>query len=842
MNNEENNELIDQNTVQETPLTDNIVNEQPSTISEPVMEEVNIQPNEPLTNENIKIDNTEKKPINKKKLFIIIGIIAAVIIVAIIIILLITKGGNGNKFKDPFNSIDISKYTEVNSTSAYKNIPMKENLQPGYVSIYSTTKTDYNNGIITADQFVMQNLYSIYEPSKVSSKYRRLVSTTNSLDEAINFAHNNMDKLSENTIAYILKNYFMVNLDNVKTDQLSLNNEPQTVQFLGRGGNTESADIQELDEVILSPKKHFLVYYTTKGKNASSKEYAEKVAEVCEETIKKYKETYGYDYSYKISEFYNDKFADIFHEVENRNKELLKKNHIEGERIFSSMPVYIIDYPGTIIGKYNDSTSGDLKILKDFYKYACEKGLDLCPEEMKKYGTDNVNAIINVLTTTYIAPNFTVDKDADEEGIKIIAMHELFHHYQHTVICKDDDCTDSKFARESTANLAVVQNLTTDKVTNNTLTEHSFSFTTGINNPIDEAWDGYAGFVFAYNYANIVSDGTNIMMNSLKYPDVLKTLDEKSNGKYKDVLVKTFTGVLTLDYKNRYLIPYYKSSIYFPDDDWTKGYKESNLDSYVLRKSSARYYYINDLENIDANTQVSIRDTDGNNGDKLMVILLGRKSSSEPFSVIYKQTLEKEFVINPNQFKENNDEIAIIAINLSSTNENAYYYQVELNGTKKVSLGTKEQKNNKQNGTGVSDYQLAKAKSIYCKKSEANAASLNQVSEVLVTYKSKSGNKINDAYVKTTLDISGIDKSSPAYAVAKKLLDVAYQGIEQLFNSRFKNSKTIYEKKDDVYSITVKLTKEYFDSLGDIYNFEGNRKIDILNGFTNEGYTCFLDV
>lgn len=41
MNNEENNELIDQNTVQETPLTDNIVNEQPSTISEPVMEELN---------------------------------------------------------------------------------------------------------------------------------------------------------------------------------------------------------------------------------------------------------------------------------------------------------------------------------------------------------------------------------------------------------------------------------------------------------------------------------------------------------------------------------------------------------------------------------------------------------------------------------------------------------------------------------------------------------------------------------------------------------------------------------------------------------------------------------
>lgn len=56
MNNEENNELIDQNTVQETPLTDNVVNEQPSTISEPVMEEVNTQPNEPLTNENIKID------------------------------------------------------------------------------------------------------------------------------------------------------------------------------------------------------------------------------------------------------------------------------------------------------------------------------------------------------------------------------------------------------------------------------------------------------------------------------------------------------------------------------------------------------------------------------------------------------------------------------------------------------------------------------------------------------------------------------------------------------------------------------------------------------------------
>ena len=71
-------------------------------------------------------------------------------------------------------------------------------------------------------------------------------------------------------------------------------------------------------------------------------------------------------------------------------------------------------------------------------------------------------------------------------------------------------------------------------------------------------------------------------------------------------------------------------------------------------------------------------------------------------------------------------------------------------------------------------------------------------------------------------------------------MDVSFQGIEQLFNLYFKEAKTIYSKSDLKYTLTVKLPEEYFDNLGDVYNFEGNRKIDIVKGLTEEGFTCYL--
>ena len=201
--NEENNDLINQESSSET-ITNVVVEnnnavEQATENIEPVLTEPT---NTPLA-DNI---TEEPKKKSKKKLIIILVSTLIVIILAVVIVLLLVKKGDNSKssFKDPFVNFDTDGFSEVsgmgeNTDVTQGKIATHTNIQP-IQFLSNSLKEDYNSGRITADQYVMNALYSIYDSSKLDSKYRSLIASSDMIDEVVNFVGDYGDKLSEETI------------------------------------------------------------------------------------------------------------------------------------------------------------------------------------------------------------------------------------------------------------------------------------------------------------------------------------------------------------------------------------------------------------------------------------------------------------------------------------------------------------------------------------------------------------------------------------------------------------------------------------------------------------------
>ena len=604
-----------------------------------------------------------------------------------------------------------------------------------------------------------------------------------------------------------------------------------TTELLG----SKPGDVSKLDSAVLSSKKHFIVYYTANGRNATTKKYAENVANILEYAVDAYKKAYGYEYKFELNSFYQGVNA---RKLLNNNIEILERCNIDLSLISTTMPVYIIDFSGSIVGKYNDDASFNdfLRILAKISPVLCKAIPEIIGDcdRLNSMDEESKQTVVGALASIYLAPSFMMDNDADENELKVIAMHELFHHYQHTHICNGVQCYGDSFPSEPAANLAVIQNLSVDKIGDSTLNGHSYVFTRDIANGVDKVEGAYSAYVFAYNYANIVEDGAKKFFNSQRSTDPLRNLEEQSGGKYKDAMLKTVEGIMTLNYKNKYLVPYYSGTILYPTQYAEVNYSDNFNLNKNINKSSAHFYYINksQMNSMENDTQLTIKDPErsSNNIQRMYVLVFIKAKSNSPYVLYYEQTFDNEFVMNPKDFAEY-EEIVYAVVNTNFGTYGSYDLVVEKHGTKPKSIRFPEVLN-----PGISDEELAKARSIYCKKAETS--SFTQTSEVLVNY--KDNRRISDLYVKETLDASELDKSSPSYNLAKSLLDISMQGIEQLFNMYFSDAKTIYSKNDDKYTITVKIPKAYFDNLGDVYDFEGNKKIDIINGLTEEGFTCYL--
>lgn len=372
--------------------------------------------------------------------------------------------------------------------------PKKEKQKPE-VADPKVIMDDYNNGKISMDDFVKLNIDNPNDYVPIDL-----------------FVCNNIDLLSESTLAYYLE---QINLPDVTFDPDKENTDDDDSN-VGLFAKPVYADenLKNLNQVVLSGDGHFLVWYTTSGKSAITKEQAESIAENLEVTVDAYKDIFGCEY----------KFEPVLLSEKSRYKnqqKVLNKNNIDVEYLEKAMHVYVYEYSGDSTAQYRSRRVAS----------------DVQEKILKLYGKDGEGSV--VLPYIRIRPSSL----SDIESASQLINHELFHHYQIEVLeGHSNPITDFRIL-EATANLASA--LATPKVssegflngwahTAQKYADRLFSeeFIKKYESEGGENRVSYALFVYLYHYSNCVDNGMEKILESIYQKDGFEylykaaTLDE----------------------------------------------------------------------------------------------------------------------------------------------------------------------------------------------------------------------------------------------------------------------------------------------------------------------------
>ncbi len=389
---------------------------------------------------------------------------------------------------------------------------------------------DYNNGKISMDEFVKLNIDNPNDYVPIDL-----------------FMYNNIDQLSESTLTYYLE---QINLPDVTFDP-DKENEDDDDSNVGLFAKPVYADgkLKNLNQVVLSGNGHFLVWYTTTGKSAISKEQAESIAKELEATVDKYKDIFGCEY----------KFESMILSERSRYKKqqkVLKNNNIDVEYLEKAMHVYVYEYSEKVTAQYRSR-----RVASDDKENA-----------LKTIGTDfNGSAVLPYIR---LRPSSL----SDSERANQLMNHELFHHYQMEILeGHSNPITDFRIF-DGTANLASA--LATPKESEEGFLNEwahtarkyadrflSEEFIKEKESEGGENYVSYALFVYLYHYSNCVDNGMHKILESIYQKDGFEYLNKAAT---LDELAKVQETValknITQKYSNKNFVdaPSYRSDWDFP--------------------------------------------------------------------------------------------------------------------------------------------------------------------------------------------------------------------------------------------------------------------------------------
>ena len=733
-------------------------------------------------------------------------------LVALIVILLIAGlivGGiflykKLTYFEDPFGDIDdLGKTTEVTEIKTFTSV----------------LSDDLESGKINADQYIMQLAYSLYEPDKsvYDLTYSDMVDSYYLYEEAEKYA----DSLSKETLTYLAKKIYLSDYEwDVEDDSSSASAsasvydaKPQYMSDKVKG------NIRKLDGVVLSSDKHFLIYYSTKGDYPTTKSQAKKVGKLLESIVDTYKKEYNLDFKYSI-QYNNPDDALTIPQSYNKVERLLKKNGIDPKYMETAMPVYLID---DNLEKNNHA---------GFYQPTLVNLERVKLAMSTVFGTSS-DIEFNVKQTTYAFPFFVLDSSIiGTDNQNLVAAHELFHHYQH-YICGDGsygNCISGNFTTETTAS-EVAAKVFKSKETGTMLNGHSVVFTNSLDKGFMNILNGktagdagYAYYVFAYNFEEVVPNGANIMFQSMKTTQPLKYISDNSNGKYKDAILKTSERTLTLDYNNKAILPYEDGKAVYPKSKWFK--MENNPiyfeNSISINSSSMHYQYIKPYL-YSENSQLQVSSI---LSDVSLQFFIKEKNG---YKMVYSQTLNNEFVVSLGKDWKDYDEIAIAIVDTAATGSDHYTVNLVENGDKEVtitpeSLKLKTPKKTKKITSDVMCYQIE------------DDTEFKTVTQVKISF--DENNEVNDMYARGSIVMKNYDPNDPTYKFAKGVVSGLVFVLKKQYKQQFGNVSFRTKDSGQVYSITAHVKSDYMTAIKNSLEKDVSTREEIIEGFRAEGFIC----
>ena len=787
-----------QNNIESLPMNDTI----PETV--PEVSETNNTLTEP------------EKP--KKKGGLLKGLIIFLIIVLII-------GGiifGGYKLykklttiEDPFPDIDTIGKENTDTTDSYDiESSFSYNLE-----------NDYSNGTINTDEYLSQLAYSIFEPNKLDSKYQSLdIDYANPRDLFEKFSEYSSE-LSADTYAYIFNKYIGDYIEWDDEDSGVSKNTSSTsyeIQKVARGGESTTSPYAKLTKVKLSSKGHFLLYYTDSGRNAISDDKVEKLANHLEKVLVKYEKNYGVKFTYKNG-LGSGKITKTYAEM--RAEKLLEKNGIDKKYVVTAMPIYLVDLsyldtPAFYVGStYFGSLNAD-----DIAKLAATID-SISPGWLSGDDSEQMQTSLKSLQYTYAVPYININANEQYiEDAELISAHELFHHFQY-LICGDGSykkCQSDLFTLETTANLASAYHSDINKI-GTALTAHSHYYNLLTETSIDNVGKGYAAFTFANNYAEVVPNGMNTIFQSIKYKDTLDYLYSNSKGKYKDAMLLTAERSLTLDYKNKQLLPYSKNNSSYPT--YPKAHGSINVNHREnIHYSSSQYYYVKPSDLLDYKMYLKA----GEYTDHEITVLFFVQENNK-YRKVYSQSLDDEFVISFDDWTAY-DKIAISIVETSISNKDAYY---------NINTSTSSLIPNKVTITpkslGLKEPTKSKTDAIMCYKIE-NEEIFETGYQVYVNL--DNNQKIDDMILKGTVRFKNYDPNDPVYKFAKNTATAVLFAVRIKYKEQFKSVRINTYDTGDSYYIILKVKKNFDEAFRNSFNAEPTDRQSIINAIEAQGFIC----
>jgi len=460
----------------------------------------------------------------------------------------------------------------------------------------------FEKGEISADTYVLQLAYSLYNIDKLDPLYKS--------DNRIDFAPGipdlfmeHIDELSDDTIEYVVKNILMPDI-RIHPDA---SHNPVTYENkwwpFSEYVFAEGYDITVLDKAALSPSGKFLIWYTKTGDSAVDDETIQNLVKTVDDVADKIGDFLDIDWAYNYNQINSGSYEDM--------KSVLDKCGVDENAIQEALPIFIYEPPnsdGAMAWYCRDVTP-----IEEFGVWLGK--LILSDDEIKE------------ISSVYSLPYIVIKSSSisNMESLNVIFAHELTHHFQR-IYYNDLSYNAPNFTSETVANF-VAASITKNKGTDTLINSHANDYIDIVDHHyvkmIFGESSGYAEFVWAKSYADIVENGQQYLKESLLKEDPFKFLREKVGESYQLVLEDLAVRNITKDYQEKAFV----STKYPSPKAELSRYMDAEED--LIYPNCFNYYYFDTKSYRKSKTTIQMKN-DGKT--KIFIKILGRKK--EKYSLI----------------------------------------------------------------------------------------------------------------------------------------------------------------------------------------------------------------
>lgn len=507
----------------------------------------------------------------------------------------------------------------------------------------------FEKGEISADTYVLQLAYSLYDVEKLDPLYK----SDNEIELAPDIPDlfmKHIDELSDEPVEYVVKKILMLDIRiHPDASQNPVAYEKKG-QFFSEYVFAEGYDVTVLDKAALSPSGKFLIWYTETGESAVEDETIQSLAKTVDDVADKIGDFLDIDWAYDYNEINSGSYEDM--------KSVLDECGIDENAIQEALPIFIYQPP---------NNNGAMA-------WYCR---DVTPLEelgiwLSKFGpsNDKVREKSSVYSLPYIV--IKTSSTSNTESLNVIFAHELTHHFQR-IYYKDLSHYAPLFTSETVANFvaaSITETQSTDTLTNSHANQYIDRVQYHIRKMSSGDSSGYAEFVWAKSYVDTIENGKQYLKESLLEEEPFKFLHEKAGDSYQLVLEDLAVRNITKDYQKKTFI-----STIFPSP-------KAEIDRYMDAEEGSifpncfHYYYLDTKSYYKSKSTIQMKN-DGNT--KIFIKILGRKKQKYSLIDTLYCEMGKELMIA--NFSEEDykkyDEI-ILAFGNCDTAESANYQLISL--------------------------------------------------------------------------------------------------------------------------------------------------------------------